>query len=298
MKNIRIIPKLDIKGPNLIKSIQFDGHRVLGTADQFAEIYYKEGADELIYQDTVASLYQRNSLKKIISATAEKVFIPITVAGGIRSLDDMKSLLRAGADKIAINTAAVENIDLIQNGAKKFGSSCIVSSLEVFKQKNGKYEIWKDFGRERTLIDAIEWSKRVVDSGAGEILLTSIDREGTGEGYDLELIDTIASSVTVPVIASGGAGKKEHIKEVVSLGNADAVSAASLFHYNYWKLIDRKKLVIYKNELRMGKHIDIGNIDFLMNGYGGNQDILVDPISIKEAKNMVFSKGNENVSII
>jgi Imidazoleglycerol-phosphate synthase len=147
------------------------------------------------------------------------------------------------------------------------------------------------------LIVAIEWSKRVVDAGAGEILLTSIDREGTGEGYDLELVDTIASSVTVPVIASGGAGKKEHIEEVVSIGNADAVSAASLFHYNYWKMIDREKLVIYKNELRMGKHIDIGNIDFLMNGYGGNQDIMVDPISINEAKNMVFSKGNENVGI-
>ncbi len=293
MKNIRIIPKLDIKGPNLIKSIQFDGHRVLGTAEQFAEIYYKEGADELIYQDTVASLYQRDSLKKIISATAEKIFIPITVAGGIRSLSDMKSLLRAGADKIAINTAAVDNIDLIQNGARKFGSSCIVSSLEVFRQNNGKYEIWKDFGRERTSINAIEWSKRVVDSGAGEILLTSIDREGTGEGFDLELVDTIASSVTVPVIASGGAGKKEHIEEVVNIGNADAVCAASIFHYNYFNMIDKEKLVNFKNELRMGKQIDIGNLDFLLNGYGGSQDIMVNPITIEEAKKMVFSKGNE-----
>ena len=292
MKNIRIIPKLDIKGPNLIKSIQFDGHRVLGTAEQFAEIYYKEGADELIYQDTVASLYQRDSLKKIISATAKKVFIPITVAGGIRSLADMKNLLRAGADKIAINTAAVDNIDLINKGAIKFGSSCIVSSLEVFRKEDGKFEIWKDYGRERTSIDAIEWSKRVVDSGAGEILLTSIDREGTGEGYDLELTETIATSVTVPVIASGGAGNREHIKDVVKIGNADAVCAASLFHYNYWKSIDKERLVAYKNELRMGKHIDIGNVDFLLNGYGGHQDIMVEPMSIKEAKEIIHSKGN------
>ncbi len=292
MKNIRVIPKLDIKGPNLIKGIQFDGHRVLGTAEQFAEIYYKEGADELIYQDTVASLYQRDSLKKIISATAEKVFIPITVAGGIRSLTDIKKLLRAGADKVAINTAAVDNVNLINKAAKKFGSSCIVSSVEVFKQANGKYEVWKDYGRERTNLDAIEWAKKVVEFGAGELFVTSINKEGTGEGYDLELINAISSSVTVPVIACGGAGRKEHIKEAASIGNADAVCAASLFHYNYWKSIDLTKLIKFKDGLRLGEHIDIGNFDFLLNGYGGKQDLLVDPISIKEAKDIIFSRGN------
>jgi len=292
MKNIRIIPRLDIKGPNLIKGIQFDGHRVLGTAEQFAEIYYQEGADELIYQDSVASLYRRNNLKDIVSRTAEKVFIPITVAGGIRSTDDMKSLLRAGADKISINTAAVENIDLITKGAKKFGSSCIVSSLEVYHQQDGKYEIWTDYGRERTTIDAIQWSKQVVDAGAGEILLTSINREGTGSGYDLELIELVSSSVSVPVIACGGAGVMSDFGKAVNLANADAVSAASIFHYNYWKSIEVSKLIPKKSELRMGLQIDHGNIDFILDGYGGQQDLMVEPVSISEVKKHINSVGN------
>ena len=263
-REIRVIPRLDIKGPNLIKGIQFDGHRVLGTAEQFAELYYKEGADELIYQDAVASLYRRNSLVDIVKRTAEKIFIPLTVAGGIRSVEDVRVILRAGADKVAINTAATENPNLLKEAAKEFGSQCIVSSIEAFKSnKTGKYQVWVDYGREVTTLDAIDWAKQVVDLGVGEILLTSINNEGMGTGFDLELTKEIASKVHVPVIACGGAGKAEDFCSVVNEGMADAVAAASVFHYNYATPIDKPFMSFEEARLRMGDHIDSGNIDFL-----------------------------------
>ena len=282
--NIRIIPRLDIKGPNLIKGIQFDGHRVLGTAEEFAEIYYNEKADELIYQDTVASLYNRNSLLEIIKSTAEKIFIPLTVAGGIRSINDIRKILRAGADKVAINTAAIENPNLLYEAAKVFGSQCIVSSMEIYRKENGFCEVWVDYGREPTGINALEWAKKVEDLGCGEILLTSINRDGMGAGYDIETISSISTSVSIPVIACGGAGKKEDFIDVVNSGFANAISAASIFHYNYAIPKKSHTMQFNKEELRMGKNIDSGNIDFLCRGYGGQRSITVQPCSISEVK--------------
>jgi imidazole glycerol-phosphate synthase subunit HisF len=287
---VRVIPRLDIKGPNLIKGIQFDGHRVLGTAEQFAEIYYKEGADELIYQDAVASLYRRNSLLDIIRKTAEKIFIPLTVAGGIRTIDNIREILRAGADKVAINTAATENPNILSEAAKIFGSQCIVCSIEAYRNDFGKYQVWVDYGREVTKLDAIEWAKQVEYLGVGEILLTSINREGMGNGYDLELVEKISSLVKIPVIACGGAGKIEDFVKVVNCG-ATAVAAASMFHYNYAAPVDKPFMSFTEARLRMGEHIDSGNIDFLNNGYGGQRAITVNNSSIHEVKQFMKEKG-------
>ncbi len=290
-RQIRVIARLDIKGPNLIKGIQFDGYRVLGTADQFAKLYYKEGIDELIYQDAVASLYRRNSLLDIIRRTAGEIFIPLTVAGGIRSIEDIREILRAGADKVAINTAATENPSLLKEAAKIFGSQCIVSSIEAFRTDSGKYQVWVDYGREVTSLDAIEWAKQVVDLGVGEILLTSINREGMGSGYDLELTQRISSMVHVPVIACGGAGCKEDFSRSVLEGEADAVAAASIFHYNYATPVDKPFMSFEESRLRMGEHIDSGNIDFLNNGYGGQRAVTVTQASIGDIKDDMAQKG-------
>ena len=287
--SIRIIPKLDIKGPNLVKGLQLEGNRVLGTAWDFAETYYREGADELIFQDVVASLYLRNGLKEIVSRTAGNIFIPLTVAGGIRSVDDARDILRAGADKVAINTAAVESPHIISEIAKVFGAQCVVSSLEVFAV-DGQYQVWVDYGRQVTKLDAVEWAKEVVDRGAGEILLTSINRDGMGKGYDLKLIEKIAKCVSVPVIACGGAGSKEDLKAVIDAG-ADAVAASSIFHYHYCKPVDTPTMMFHENRLRMGEHIDSGNIEFLSGGYGGERAVMVTPTSLPEAKTYLNKSG-------
>lgn len=289
---IRVIPRLDIKGPNLIKGIQFDGHRVLGAAEEFAEIYYAEGADELIYQDAVASLYRRNGLTEVVKRIAEKVFIPITVAGGIRSVQDIQILLRSGADKVAINTAAIETPELLSDAAKMFGSQCIVSSIEAFRGSDGRYRCWVDYGRETTNVDAIEWAQRVANLGVGEILITSINNEGMGSGYDLELINQITSRVHVPVIACGGAGNVGDFSKAVIEAGADAVSAASIFHYYYAKPKPQSKTMqSVGSKLRMGEDIDAGNIDFLNHGYGGEKAIMVEPASIKEVKRTMAGAG-------
>lgn len=288
----RIIARLDIKGPNLIKGIELDGLRVLGKAWDFAKKYYLEGIDELIFQDTVASLYRRNSLKDIIQKTAKEVFIPMTVAGGIRTIEDIRDVLHSGADKVAINTAAVENPNLIREAAKIFGSQCVVSSIEAFKKENGRYEVWVDYGREPTKIDVMDWAKKVVDLGAGEILLTSINKDGTGKGYDLELVQKISEMVNVPVIASGGAGCKEDVDELLSNTTADAAAIGSVFHYNYSKEINNE--AEYRQslkQLRMGEHVDTGNMDFIYYGYGGSRDLLVETCSIIELKKMLQESG-------
>ena len=194
MKYIRIIPRLDIKGPNLVKGIHLEGLRVLGKPEDFAKLYYEQGADELIYQDTVASLYQRNSLTDIITKTAKNIFIPITVGGGLRTLDDINKVLRAGADKVAINTAAIKNPNFITEASRAFGSSTIVVAIETIKQPNNSYLAYTDNGREYTGVDAISWAKEVEEHGAGEILLTSIDQEGTGNGFDLELTSIVSAA--------------------------------------------------------------------------------------------------------
>ncbi|HEY9686953.1 MAG TPA: imidazole glycerol phosphate synthase cyclase subunit [Coleofasciculaceae cyanobacterium] len=228
----RLIARLDIKGPNLVKGIHLEGLRVMGPPQEFAERYYEQGAAELLYIDIVASLYGRNNLTDIVKQTAANVFIPITVGGGIRSVDDVKALLRCGADKVAINTAAIKRPELIQEVAHRFGSQCMVLSIEAKQQAPGKWEAYTDNGRERTGVDVIEWVQRGVELGAGEVLLTSVDREGTRKGFDVELVREVSTRVNVPVIASGGLGSTEHLTEVVAKGRADAVAVADALHYN------------------------------------------------------------------
>lgn len=227
----RLIPRLDIKGPNLVKGVHLEGLRVLGKPELFARRYYEEGADELLFMDVVASLYGRNSLLDIVQRTANEIFIPLAVGGGIRSLDDIKTVLRAGADKVTINTAAVRRPEFIREAARRFGSSTIVVSIEAIRKPDGRYEAFTDNGREKTGLDAIEWASKAAELGAGELVVTSIDREGTGRGYDTELVGRIARAVSVPVIACGGAGRVEHVAEVLRVG-ATAAAIASLLHYN------------------------------------------------------------------
>lgn len=231
MQFIRVIPKLDIKGDNLVKGIHLEGLRVLGKPQDFARYYYEQGADELIYMDVVASLYGRNSLLDIIKKTAQEIFIPLTVGGGLRTIEDIHTVLRAGADKVSLNTVAIRNPDIISRAAKMFGSSTILVSIEAIKQPSGEYFAFTDNGREQTGIEVVRWAKRVEELGAGEIMITSVDREGTGNGYDLELTKSVAEAVSIPVIACGGAGVKEHAREVITQGKADAVSMASILHY-------------------------------------------------------------------
>ena len=235
MKPIRIIPRLDIKGPNLVKGIHLEGLRVLGKPERFARYYYENGADELIYMDVVASLYGRNSLTHIIEKTSREIFIPLTVGGGLRTIDDIRQVLNAGADKVSLNTAAISNPELIVEASKRFGSSTILISIEAIKMPDGSYEAYTDNGREKTGLDVFEWACRVEELGAGEIMVTSIDQEGTGKGFDIELTKKIAKSVSIPVIACGGAGSVSHIIEVITKGEADAVSMASVLHYNFVK---------------------------------------------------------------
>ena len=231
--NVRVIPRLDIKGPNLVKGIHLEGLRVLGKPERFARHYYENGADELLYMDVVASLYQRNNLLDIVTRTSQEVFIPLTVGGGIRTLDDINQVLRAGGDKVSLNTAAVANPSFIKDAAQRFGSSTIVVSIEAIRQPDGHYEAYTDNGRESTGLDAVEWAKRVVDLGAGEILLTTVDREGTGKGFDLELTRAVSDVVPIPVIAAGGAGNLDHVADVIKDGHADAVCIASMLHYRF-----------------------------------------------------------------
>jgi imidazole glycerol phosphate synthase subunit hisF (EC 4.1.3.-) len=230
-----MIPRLDIKGPNLVKGIHLEGLRILGKPEHFAEYYYENGADELIYMDVVASLYGRNSLLHTIERTSKKIFIPLTVGGGLRTLDDIRTVLEAGADKVSINTAAIQRPELIKEASRKFGSSTIVVSIEAIKKSDGCYEAYTDNGREETGVDVFEWALKVAELGAGEIMITSIDREGTGKGFDLELTRKISESVPIPVIACGGAGKISHINDVITESKADAVSLASILHYNFVK---------------------------------------------------------------
>jgi cyclase len=230
----RVIPRLDIKGPNLVKGIHLEGLRVLGKPEDFARRYYEEGADELLFMDVVASLYERNSLHDIISRTADEIFIPLAVGGGLRTLDDIRSVLRAGADKVTLNTAAIRQPELIRKAAQRFGSSTIVISIEAIRKADGEYEAYTDNGREKTGVDAVEWAVRAADLGAGELVVTSIDREGTGRGYDLDLIRRIASSVSIPVIASGGAGKPADVGDALAAGAA-AAAVASVLHYNVFQ---------------------------------------------------------------
>lgn len=232
MKNIRVIARLDIKGPNLVKGIQFEGLRKIGNPGQFAYAYYKQGIDEILYIDTVASLYNRNNLQDIIKKTTESIFVPITVGGGIRNVEDVKTILRLGADKVAINTAAIKKPELITQVAEVFGSQCLVLSIQAKKISNNRWEVYYDNGREKTGIDVVDWALKGVELGAGEILVTSVDMEGTRKGFDYELIKVVSEIVPIPVIAGGGCGSADDFVKVVYEGMADSVAIASLFHYN------------------------------------------------------------------
>jgi cyclase len=231
VRNIRLIARLDIKGPNLIKGIHLEGLRVIGSPNEHALRYYRQGADELIYMDVVASLYGRNSLDEIVQAAAQDVFVPITVGGGIRSVEDATRLLRCGADKVAVNTAAVASPVLISEIARRFGSQCMVLSVEAKQIGPDRWEAYTDNGRERTGLDVVEWVKRGASLGAGEILLTSVDREGTRKGFDTALLRAVTQEVAVPVIASGGMGKPEDVIDAVRQGETDAVAMADILHY-------------------------------------------------------------------
>ena len=288
---IRVIPRLDVKGPNLIKGIGFDGWRVLGTPEYFTKLYNEENADELIYQDSVASLFQREPAYDVIERIAKQTMVPLTVVGGLRNLEDIRKVLYCGADKVAINTAAIDNPEFIREARRVFGTQCIALSMEVQHDGRGNYECFVDYGRQRTGVDALDWAKQAVELGAGEILLTSVNNEGTGQGYDVELTAKISQSVSAPVVACGGAGKLDDFYQVISEGYADAVAAASVFHYHYAKPVDSRWMQFDEPRLRTGAPIDSGNIDFLNQGYGGFRNFTVQPLTIKEVKKHLAEKG-------
>ena len=231
MSHIRLIARLDVKSDYLIKGVHLEGLRKVGDPQAFAQRYYEEGIDEIIYMDVVASLYGRNNLSNIVAHTAEQVFIPITVGGGVRSVEDAHTLLRSGADKIAINTAATKRPEILSELADHFGSQCVVLSIEAMHQADGTWEAYTDNGRERTGLNVIEWARQGAELGAGEILLTSIDQEGTCNGFDVDLVRAVSTAVGIPVIASGGMGQATDLIDVVKNGKADAVAMAHVLHY-------------------------------------------------------------------
>lgn len=240
MRNIRLIARLDVKAPNLVKGVQLEGLRKLGNPNEFAIKYYKQGIDEIFYADIVASLYDRNSLLEIIEETTLDVFVPITVGGGLRSLEDVSEALRAGADKVSINSAAIKNPKIISEVAHKFGSQCMVLSIEA-KRHNNYWEAYYDNGREHSNLDVIEWAKKGEQLGAGEIMLTSVDQDGTGKGFDVDLVKAVTEVVSIPVIASGGMGKLSDINTIVHEGSADAIAMANVLHYNKVTISDVRK---------------------------------------------------------
>ncbi|WP_457569728.1 imidazole glycerol phosphate synthase subunit HisF [Desulfurobacterium sp.] len=236
----RIIPCLDVKEGRVVKGVNFVNLIDAGDPVENAKVYDDQGADELVFLDITASYEKRSIMIDVVRRTAECVFMPLTVGGGVRTVEDIRNLLNAGADKVSINTAAVKNPELISEGARIFGSQCIVVAIDA-RRSGDSWEVYIHGGRTPTGIDAVEWAKKVVDLGAGEILLTSMDRDGTKAGYDIELTRTISDAVSVPVIASGGAGTKEHFYEGLVEGKADAVLAASVFHFKEMTIRELKE---------------------------------------------------------
>jgi len=237
---IRIIPCLDVKDGRVVKGVNFVDLRDAGDPVEQARLYDKAGADELCFLDITASHENRDTLYDVVSRTAEKCFMPLTVGGGVRTVDDIRKLLLAGADKVSINTAAVKTPEFVKEAAEKFGSQCIVVAVDAKKADSSKFEIFTHGGRNATGIDAVEWSQRMTAYGAGEILLTSMDRDGTKVGYDIPLTRAVADAVNVPVIASGGVGELEHLAAGVSEGHATAVLAASIFHFGQHTIKEAK----------------------------------------------------------
>tara|TARA_B100001175_G_C19513930_1_gene645857 strand:- start:3290 stop:4135 length:846 start_codon:yes stop_codon:yes gene_type:complete len=242
-KPIRIIPILDIKNGLLIKGINFEGLRVLGNAKDFAKLYYSQGADEICYQDSVATLYGTNNLIKFVSESAKNVFVPLSVGGGIRSINDASSMFKAGADKIIINSAAIDDIKLLKKASKIFGSSNITVIIQAIKINN-KYFISKSNGRDLVKTDPIQWAQKVEENGAGEIIITSVNHEGLKKGFDLPLTKKIVEKVSSPVIAHGGAGNAKHIYDVIKHTNVSGVGIASMLHYEAIKFLPKIKTKI------------------------------------------------------
>lgn len=236
----RIIPCLDVTDGRVVKGTKFVNLLDAGDPVQCAIEYNNQSADELVFLDITATSDGRKSMVDIIAKTAEKVFIPLTVGGGIRTVEDMRIMLNSGADKVSVNSAAVSDSSIIKAGAEKFGSQCIVLAIDAKKSLNGRWKVYTHGGRKETPLDAVEWAKQAVELGAGEILLTSMDKDGTKNGYDIELTRAISEAVNVPVIASGGAGTLEHLYEVLKDGKADAVLAASIFHFGTYTIQQTK----------------------------------------------------------
>ncbi len=243
----RIIPCLDVKDGRVVKGINFVDLKDAGDPVEVAKAYDKAGADEVVFLDITASSDQRNTVADMVRRVAENVFIPFTVGGGIRTVEDFKAILREGADKISVNSAAIDNPKLISDAAEKFGSQCVVVAIDAKRREDGNgWNIYKHGGRIDVGLDAIEWAQKAEKLGAGEILLTSMDCDGTKAGYDIALTKAISDAVSIPVIASGGAGEKEHFYEALTAGGADAALAASLFHYKELEIMELKKYLFDK----------------------------------------------------
>lgn len=241
MLKARIIPCLDVEGGRVVKGVNFVDLTDAGDPVEQARVYDAAGADELTFLDITASVENRDTIIDVVNRTAEQCFMPLTVGGGVRTTEDIRKLLLAGADKASINTAAVKNPDFVKQAAEKFGSQCIVVAVDAKTVSPGKFEIFTHGGREATGIDAIQWAKRMAEYGAGEILLTSMDRDGTKQGFNIELTRAIADAVPIPVIASGGVGTLEHMVEGVRDGHASAVLAASIFHFGTFTIAETKR---------------------------------------------------------
>ena len=239
LKN-RIIPCLDVKNGRVVKGINFVGLKDAGDPVEQAKIYSDGGADEICFLDITASNENRDTIFDVVRETSKKCFVPLTVGGGVRSVEDINKLLNCGADKVSINTAAVQNPDVVEQSSKKFGSQCIVVAIDA-KKNNDRWEIYTHGGRNSTGIDAIEFASNMEKRGAGELLITSMDRDGTQIGYDINLMSTISSRVNIPIIASGGVGELEHLVDGIKLGKASAVLAASIFHYGKYSIKDAKE---------------------------------------------------------
>ena len=240
----RIIPCLDVKDGRVVKGVKFLNLRDAGDPVEIAKRYSDEGADEITFLDITASHENRDIMIDVVERTAGQVFVPLTVGGGIRTIDDVRRLLLAGADKVAINTAAVSDPDFVKRASDKFGSQCIVVAIDARKSSESRWEVYTHGGRNKTGIDALEWAKKMEQFGAGEILLTSMDKDGTKDGYDLELTEAVSKTVGIPVIASGGAGTLLHLYDGINRGKADAVLVASIFHYGEYTISEAKLFLI------------------------------------------------------
>lgn len=246
MLSKRIIPCLDVKDGRVVKGVNFVNLRDAGDPVEIARKYSDEGADEICFLDITASHEERKTMIDVVERTAAEVFVPLTVGGGVRTIEDVRQMLLAGADKVSINTAAVNDPDFVKRASERFGSQCIVVAIDARRVSEGKWEVYTHGGRNPTGIDALEWAKKMEEYGAGEILLTSMDKDGTKSGYDIPLTRAVSRAVSVPVIASGGAGSLDHLSEGVSDGEADAVLVASIFHYGEHTIRDAKEFMSSK----------------------------------------------------